>query len=200
MARAQLQDSDSSQYWAIMNRLKRLEGASGKKLIEVASLSSIDLGAIDGDGITAVRINLVGKVVGNTGNTFIRLRPNGLSSFSASSIAERTSWPSGGPQGHDVVYGSNATTTSGFLLCATDWGARDNAVKAYQTLDTRVDATSRRHLSGIYSNQDIEVDANNLLSARVLTEWNDNSTVITSLLVSIDSGTFTGRIVLEELP
>jgi hypothetical protein len=166
-------------------------------VIPVNGLGSVDLGPVPGESITGVRVTLAGQTAGTGGNTYIRLRPNGLASITANQLTERTYWD-GAVQNHDAQLGGNTGGQPGLIICATDWGVGANSVHAFGVLNTKIGTA--RAWTGIYSNQDVVTNGSRILSGRVLANWNEGSTPITSLLFALDAGTFTGRIVLEMLP
>lgn len=172
------------------------------RVITATAVSSISLGAIAGENITGVRISLHGYTSG--GGTWIRLKPNGLATIATSTLIQRTAWPVGGPQVAQAIGGSNVNlVTAGLAVCDVAWasgGSNSNGVSASGVLFTKVMGFARRYWSGIYSAQDIAINGSTFLEGTLATLWEDTTTPITSLTLSVDSGTFTGRIVLEPLP
>lgn len=174
---------------------------SERRVIVCSAVTSASLGSIDGDNITGVRITVAGMINGNTASTYLRLRPNGLTSMSMAVMAQRAYFSGTPPATADLAYGAGMATAAGLILATTDWGANNCSIFATHMFGTQVlSSVHRRHMIGQYSNQDIETEPNKYMTGRITSIWNDMTTTVSSLTVVVDSGTFTGRIVVETLP
>jgi hypothetical protein len=193
-------EADDGTWWAVA-WWSAAQAAS--HTFNVTGVSSVDLGAIPGESITGVRITLAGRTFSTGGNTFLRLKPNGLVSMTTGAVANR-SYVGAGP-GYaatgDNLFGGALATSPGIVIAETDWGTASNNVFASGVIFTKLNAGGQhRSYLGECANQDAVTDGNNRLSARIHSIWGDASTAVTSLALALDAGTFTGRIVVEQLP
>lgn len=167
-------------------------------------VSSQNLGSISGQSITAVR--LTGQLVtaSTGGNTFIRLRPNGLNPISTSVIDNEVNWANGGPSGAATPrFASNFVNAAGMVIAPTDWAVASNEVYFEGTFFTNLPAGLGfllRQWIGRYKNHDLINNRQNYMSGSLSSMWGDVSTLLTSLVLVIDAGNFSGRITMEVIP
>lgn len=193
------QDTDSSQYNDLLTRLKRLEQRSSKPFDLVAA-SSIDLGSVDGDNITGVRLFGHVTVAGISGASFLRIRPNGLSVMPQNAIGEEVSLGTGPSYTTSGVAGlySGGVFAGGTGLAIADLraftaAALDITFHGFFSTHTGV----RRIYQGMSTTVDLTTDSNRMSQDVLSGRWNDTTTVVESLLMSADSGTLTGRVTMQ---
>lgn len=194
--------SGSTAAAALKARVAALEAAQAvlagrTKQFNVAGGAVVDLGAIDGENITGVRI--VVKGVASAANAVMRLRPNG----SAANIAvgrhvQRLYWD-GATQSTDIS-GGVSSSVPGFAIGQTDFGVAGSSLWSDVVMHTRTQAGMKRACYGTYGNEDNVANGDRILSGRQFMVWHDVATPITSLSLAMDAGTFTGRVTLEVLP
>lgn len=195
--------ADAAEYIrSLESRIHDLATAVGRVMprapITVSSASVIDLGAIDGDNITGVRISLSGQTFGTGGNTYMRVRPNGAASVLMQNYAHRVLTNGGGYTTTDSGLFGGAFSVGNMLLAATDWGTASNQLDAHGTFYT---ATGHwRTYLGQYANRDAVSDGNLSAAGRVVSTWAEETIPITSLSLTLDAGTFTGRVSVEIVP
>jgi hypothetical protein len=155
-----------------------------------------------------VRITAQLAVTGGSGDTYIRLKPNGLASMSTNSIGGG-SYIGAGPGYSPTVlgpeFGGAVATSPGIVIGAARYSSGVGDVLLWGTLSTNrakgaLATWFLKQWVGQYSNIERASDANEQLVETIASRWHDNSTPITSLTLSADSGTLTGRIVVEQLP
>jgi hypothetical protein len=202
--RPQIREDDVSQHLDILGRLRRLEEVQARtRIFDIETATSvIDLGAIEGDNITGVRISIAGLVtISPAANTVMRLRINGSpANVSVSRVNHRSYFD--GTNSLDDIQGAASFSAPGFAVAQTDWAVENCYVWADGMMFTkRLVATNlKRAFIGIYANEDASTNGNRILSGRQHGVWHDISTEITSLSLALDAGTFTGRISAEIAP
>jgi hypothetical protein len=166
---------------------------SGTTSMEIAN-------RINGDAITGVRISGFLKLLLASSRPFVRLKPNGLSSMGTSAVWQRVYFQTP-TQVSDTQFGANSATQAGLILTRGDWpGSATQTATFDGVFFTTTGLGGRRHWIGTATSQDLSVSSNNYLSARAFSWWEDVTTTVTSLTLSVDAGTMEGRVTVEILP
>jgi hypothetical protein len=175
------------------------------KTYTMNNVSSINLGAIDGDNITGVRISFHGRVVLATSATdFLCIRPNGLTSITGQYMSQIAYWASPGAA-NASAWGNDNLPMAGLPVCETDFvstAGQINHVSGHGTfLTNRLAASTYRHYIGEFLNNDGSINGSRFLHGRMGARWHDSTTPITSLSFAWgNGGSFIGRVVMEILP
>lgn len=183
-------------------RIALLERPTTSKFVRTFSAvsSGVLLDAFDGQAFTAVRLTVTGNTATTASNTFLRIKPNGLSTMQTAAIAQR-SYTNVAPTytpAADAIYGGAYGLSPGIVICETDWGTASNNIWADGILSLQTGRV--RGWLGNFGNSDAVTDGNQRLSGRIHSLWGDLTTVVSSLRWSVDAGTFTGRISVELIP
>jgi hypothetical protein len=195
-----LPDDDVSQYQDVLSRLRRLENGLGSgRIFDLASVTRVDLGPFEGDLVTGVRITIAGYVdTSPAANTFMRLQPNGLSSLSGLGLMINRQLWDGTSHTQGLLFGGALSTSVGFAVAATDWSVTRCGLWAEGVFYTsRVGGVGARKWSGSYDNQDYVTTRSRRVNGQVEGTWDDPSTPVTSIVLAMDDGTFTGRVHAE---
>lgn len=177
-------------------RLDTLEGRT--QTFTFSAVSSISLGAFDGENITGVRIT--GHVITSGGvNTTIRVRPNGLTGISVLALTHAVIWNTAVTSTDTAANAGNLVNANGMMIAGSGWTTNSNGVWFGGELHTRKAQLGRKYI-GQYGNHDYVTNVQQHSLATVTSFWNDLSTNITSLTLAIDAGTFTGRVSVEVIP
>lgn len=195
-------DDDPQQIARIEDRLRRLEQASFQTVRQVSGVSSVSLGNFDGDNITGVRIAGTVVTAATGGDQWMRLKPNG--GTIVGSVIVHRHYANGSPTypvAHDVIGGGTPSVSlQGINIATTNWTTNANLVSFTGTLFTSRGNGAIRHYHGTFSNADYQIDSGNRLMGLVYGVWQDNTTPLTSLVFSLDAGTFSGRVSVEVIP
>jgi hypothetical protein len=166
-----------------------------------AGSTVFDLGPIVGQGLTAVRLTAQLLTAGTGGNTYIRLRPNGLNPVQTDSIDNYVNWNTAVAAAPATRLASNFAATPGLVIAPTDWGTASNEVYVEGTFWTNLPAGFQlRQWVGRYKNHDRVSNQQQMAMGTLSSVWSDAASLLTSLQLVIDAGSFSGRVVLEFLP
>lgn len=190
-----------SQVAELESRLEALQRqfSNTRRVYTFSGASTLSLGSFDGDNITGIRISAAGLTVGHTTDTWMRLRPNGSSAYSCAHTVHRFYTDSTPSNGHDIILGG-AITTNQIVVAATNWNTNGNYLAFEGTFFTNKLANQTRQYIGRYQNEDYVNSALQRLQGNILGFWYDASTVLSSLSLGLDAGTFSGRVSVEVLP
>lgn len=186
---------------ALATRVRQLQ----PRVVKVDTPASvIDLGRVDGENITGVRISGTGYTTGTGGDTLLRIRPNGLNNIISNVDFHRLVFPAGGPLSQDVVAGGNLVAgTVGLIIASTNWTTASNNLMFDGILYTRIvnrdGVSGHRHWSGTYDNQDLVSNRNSRIHGECHAIWGDAATPVSSLVLALDAGSFVGRVRMEIL-
>ena len=165
-----------------------LSGVTGNLL----TVSSIEGQALNGDTDLGYEIELEGEVIGGTNVSGPLLRPNGLTP----TIAGHQTLTYRDGAGNLSDTGAALAGTSGIPIAFTHFSAANTVLSTKGTLYTRRRSLVLRHYRGEYTNA---VDSDTIARGRMTASWADNTTNVTSLVINLPSGTFTGSITVRRL-
>jgi hypothetical protein len=163
---------------------------------DVTSQNLIDLGPVDGESITGIKLSMHGRVQNAEG--VMRIRPNGATSFLLSTLQSITyfngeSQAIVGRLGSDRVYGS------GIPIASLDWDVAVNDIAVDGVFLTKM--CLARIYQGQFTNIDLSVSGDRMVTGTQASQWYEGSVPIESFVVALDgSGLFTGRVTMEMIP
>jgi hypothetical protein len=192
--------------------LRRLEQADVTNIIssrpvaqEFTAQTSVLLGAFDGNNITGVRVSFVGAINGagvGVAAPLVRLKPNNAASIPAQAVASRVYTPTPSYAATaDATYGGAFATVAGLTVGQKSW-AVNNGDEHFSFTGVFFTPTSHgwREWDGTFTARDLGADGNRGLKGSVFSTWQDNTTAVVTLWLSIDAGSLTGRVVCEVVP
>lgn len=175
--------------------------ATVKSGVSFATVAAVSLGNFEGEKITGVRITGTVLTAGTGVNPVIRVRCNGLNPMQVMGLNMWEYWNTAAAAfGNDM--GGNYANAGGMPIAQCNHGSTSNAVHfdgVLYTCHLNPVAVQPVYL-GIYENCDRIVNSQQHLMGTMKSAWNDLATPITSLMVLIDTGTFSGKIATQVIP